>query len=537
MTGVCRSTSIQNCRAQFIWDQPMSSTQAGCQSLTFNQVWLIISLALAFHIVPLLMADQLYLDDYWRTVLAENDWTSQGRPLTAALLAFLGFANGAPNIYPLPLLLALPIVGYSLARLGRHWYSTPSVAHVLVLLPLWYQPFFLQNLSYQFDGTGMALALVASILAITVTTEAIKYWFLGCLLVATAVAFYQVAVNVFIGLCCLDIMRQVMDGASFSSVRRQATQRLTQLIAGCLLYYAACSRMITVPRGSLLTFDGHWPELIIGRLSDVCADLRLLATPQTTLFMDALLVLASIALVTELACLWQRPCSRWEQLGLTVALLLPVPVIYVSITGVMLLFADYDHAARTLMGFGVACVLVLSLVQRALMRLPRIQIAILLIPSLFMLSIAFAYGRVQSMQKELNQALAHSIAQDLFSGNGLGSLDHYYLDGHWISQRWLPSAQGLFRTLPVLTHVQGVNGYAMLLPEMLTFAGVANVGPALGGSAPMSRQQVLDLSPTPVVERALYEIHRVDNTGYVLMKAPPANSAAPSHTHPGQRRE
>lgn len=36
-----------------------------------------------------------------------------------------------------------------------------------MLLPLWYNPFFLQNLSYQYDGPIMVLSVVAVIYAIT----------------------------------------------------------------------------------------------------------------------------------------------------------------------------------------------------------------------------------------------------------------------------------------------------------------------------------------------------------------------------------
>lgn len=70
------------------------------RQLTQGQLWLIFSALLCIHVMPLLLADLPYLDDYWRQQLAANDWVTLGRPLAAALFAGLGFGPGAPDLYP-----------------------------------------------------------------------------------------------------------------------------------------------------------------------------------------------------------------------------------------------------------------------------------------------------------------------------------------------------------------------------------------------------------------------------------------------------
>jgi hypothetical protein len=94
-------------------------------------------------------------------------WAEQGRLFAELFYNALTFSNAAPNIFPLPLLIATVAMASALTSLTFHYFRQPTVARCLVLLPLWYNPFFLQNLSYQYDGPIMVLSVVAVIYAIT----------------------------------------------------------------------------------------------------------------------------------------------------------------------------------------------------------------------------------------------------------------------------------------------------------------------------------------------------------------------------------
>ncbi|MFZ5936104.1 hypothetical protein ACOKS3_14860 [Pseudomonas sp. HS6-2] len=86
---------------------------------------------------------------------------SWDKPLTPVQLWLLCCA--ALLLHALRLLMAdVPFLGYALVRLLRYWFETPSLSCVLLVLPLWFQPYFLQNLSYQYDGASMALSLAAA---------------------------------------------------------------------------------------------------------------------------------------------------------------------------------------------------------------------------------------------------------------------------------------------------------------------------------------------------------------------------------------
>ncbi len=124
----------------------------------------------------------------------------------------LTFSDAAPNIFPLPLLIATLAMAFALTSLTFHYYPQATMPCCLVLLPLWYNPFFLQNLSYQYDGATIALSLVAVIFAITFRhSSRILQWLVPAFLIALALGLYQVSLNVFLGLCCLELLRGAND--------------------------------------------------------------------------------------------------------------------------------------------------------------------------------------------------------------------------------------------------------------------------------------------------------------------------------------
>ncbi len=159
-----------------------------------RQVWLFFLLATLVYVVPLILADYPYIDDNWRSLSAGMAWAEQGRLFTEFFYNLLTFSQAAPNIFPLPLLIATLAMAAALTSLTFHYYPQPTIACCLVTLPLWYNPFFLQNLSYQYDGPAMALSVVAVIHAITFRSPSrIQQWLVPSFLVALAIGLQCVS--------------------------------------------------------------------------------------------------------------------------------------------------------------------------------------------------------------------------------------------------------------------------------------------------------------------------------------------------------
>lgn len=494
----------------------MAAVSLWTRPLTQMQLLLLCAAALTLHILPLLMADHPFLDDYARQQLARNDWMEVGRPLMVVVFAALSFSSGAINLYPLPLLLALLVTAMALARLVRQWFALPTLSGVLVVLPLWFQPYFLQNLSYQYDGATMALSLAAVIWAITTDYECWRYWLGGTLLVAAAAALYQPGMNVFVGLCGLEVMRRVMDDGKAGDVYGYAAKRFGQLLMAVTLFYVSSAWMVAGTRANLLALDGRWLTEVQLRLRATFETVGLLITPGNAWLFIALLIGALLMLSRSVFKVWQRPLGMGERLALLAALLMPIVVVPLCVPGLILLLTTFEPWARALMGLGVLLTLLLYLGHVAMAPWPRLQLLILTIPLLFMLSFSYAYGRVMVLQKELNLANAQALAQDLSKPPFKGAR-HYYVLDFWLERPWIPAAAGTLKRMPAMAWIF-INHY-VVLPEMLPLVGVDDLH-TFYSSPPLNRQQVLAQSPTPLLCSRLYDLHRLNDDVYVLIKHP-----------------
>ncbi|WP_167065733.1 glucosyltransferase domain-containing protein [Pantoea sp. Ap-967] len=469
------------------------------------------------HILPLLMADHPFLDDYARAQMARNDWSYFGRPLMVALFAALSFGPGAVDLYPLPLLLAVVVSGFALARLVVGWFPAPTVSAVWVVLPLWLQPYFLQNLSYQYDGAAMALSLSAALWAVMSKVGRLGSHAAGMALVAAAAALYQPSVNVFIGLCGMEAMLNVMNGDRAVHVYRHALARVGQLLGGLLVYYASSAWMVTSTRGEMLPLNSQWLEEVTQRLQATAEVVGLLVTPWSAWVFITLLALAVACLLHQLMRLWRADVGIGGPLSLSIALLLGTLTVVLCVPGLILFLAAFEKAVRVLMGLGVLLMLIQYLAYAALAGWPRVRVLVLGVPVLFMLSFSFAYGRVMLLQKELHQAVTQSLVHDLQSQPQLNQAKHFYVLDFWLKRPWIPAAAGTLEAMPAMAMVHAYN--FIVLPEMLPRAGIDDLH-SFYQTPPLNRQQVMAQSPTPVLSSRLYDLYRVADDVYVLIKPP-----------------
>ncbi len=481
--------------------------------LSYRETQVCCLIALAIHLLPLLLADHFYIDDSWRSLEAGSAWAVEGRVLMQWLYAGLSFSGTAPNLFPLPLLLAAMLAALALARLVWHYFEAPTASHVLVVLPLWYNPLFLQNLSYQYDGAGMALALAACMMAIVTPVYRWRDALAGALWVAIACSFYQISLNVFAALCCVEGVRRVVEGARFEAVLRQVLGRLSQLGGGCLVYYVTAYQVMGPVRQTRVPLDSQWWATMLQRLVWIYERIALLVTPGTLWFIGLLSVLALASLTIAVVHVLRQRTPGAHRFGLLAVLIVPLPLLVLLVPGFTLGFAVFNDGARTLMAFGVLMLLVAWLAHRVLVRVHPCLGWSLAVPLLAMLTFAFAHGRVMVMQKELQQAVAFSLAKDMTSQPGLAGLACYHLMSAPNGQ-WLPAARGSYAAMPALRYVLNID--FLVLPEMLPRLGVDAFNCAPG----LDRAQVLQRSPEPQVDTLFYAIHRVGDVGYVLMKAP-----------------
>ncbi|MHC8324169.1 glucosyltransferase domain-containing protein [Pseudomonas sp. GB2N2] len=480
-----------------------------------RQVWLFFLLATLIYVLPLILADYPYIDDNWRSLSAGMAWSRQGRLFAELFYNALTFGTGAPNIFPLPLLIATLAMASALTRLTFHYYPQPTLACCLVVLPLWYNPFFLQNLSYQYDGPTMVLSLVAVIYAITFRHPGrILQWLVPAFLIALALGLYQVSLNVFLGLCCVELLRAANDQLAWPRWCGLIGWKLAQVILGWGIYAITAYPFTDQDRTLVLNWTAAPMLQLHINIARVLENVALLFHGGLVWLFAGLLLCALAGLIR----LGLNVCARQESLiskmliGLVCVLTLPAVMLLVS--GFVLFFRDFNDGARTLMGFAVLLLVLFYLSRLALSHIHERLTLLLAIPLLAMLSLSYAYGRVLTVQKTFSTSALISLKQDIEAHPALRNAKRIYLSVTY-SDHWLVGATGSFRQMPVLHYLLNIDFYQ--LAENLPMVGITN------GVAERERRNatMVGLQHFPaLVDRAYYRIYLLGDYGFIVFKEP-----------------
>lgn len=466
-----------------------------------------------FFIIPLLLADALYLDDNWRAQTAEGGWGSDARLALIFYYQIVSFTAGAPNLFPLPLLLAVLAMAAGLSDLTRHYFEIPTLGKALVVLPLWYSPFFLQNLSYQYDGPGMALGVVAALRAITYQAPVRwKQILIPALWVTLGLFFYQLIIEVLVGLYCVELLRAARAGWLAERWYRYLFEKFLQLAAGLAIYIGIAYPLLRKGnRAMLLPLDHSGLTEVLRRLREVAGYVSLLINDGNRWLALLLLGLALIGFCRLAGQILSLPERLAHKLVLFALLLLVIPVLLLSVTGATLPFRGFVPGARTLMGLGPLCVAILYLVYCSLRAWRRYTPVLLCLPLACMLSFSFAYGRVLQTQKIMFDKVALQLSTDLTGNDQLNGLSHYYLINDGDTLGWLPGAYRAMSLLPALKYVLNVNFW--ILPEVLPRYGVVNISWPNENDPFLYRPR-----PLPTVANKFYDIYIDGVVGYVVTK-------------------
>ncbi|MCL5228066.1 glucosyltransferase domain-containing protein [Pseudomonas nunensis] len=485
------------------------------RELGSRRVWLCFLLATLAYVLPLILADYPYIDDNWRSLAAGMGWAGEGRLFTQLFYNWLTFTDAAPNIFPLPLLLATLAMAWALTRLTFHYFIEPTFTHFLVVLAFWYNPFFLQNLSYQYDGPAMTLSLVAVIFAITFrSVSRVQQLLVPALLIALGLGLYQVSINVFIGLCCVELLRYANDRLPWPEGCRMIGWKVAQTGLAWLIYAATAYAYMNPNRTLLLNGQASPLQQVETNAGRVLEKVMLLFHGGFGWVFGALFLgaIAGSVLVGR-RIIERRDNGRKNALiGLLCLLTLPIAVLLVP--GAALFFRDFNEGARTLMGFSVVLLLLFYLSHLALAAVHRRLPLLLLVPLLAMLSLSYAYGRVLMLQKTFANTALNALSYDIASRPALRDAKRIYMSVTY-SDHWLVGAAGSFKHLPVLRYLLNTDYY--MLAENLPKAGITNV---VAERERRNATRVGYQGFVPLVDSQYYRIYLLGDYGFIVMKEP-----------------
>jgi hypothetical protein len=193
--------------------------------------------------LPIILHVPRYIDDYRRSIVGEFWLARLGRPLAELLLRVLSFGGTAIGVSPLLQLAALPIIAFVMAVCATSYGIKSPWIGVLATLPLFFFPYFLENLSYGFDCLPMVLsqgiALLAAVLMLRVRHLGPGVLIAALALLLAVLMLYQPSLSSFLAFLLTGwFLQRIWPDHSIDSWSRQASS-LSRLMISISIYISA----------------------------------------------------------------------------------------------------------------------------------------------------------------------------------------------------------------------------------------------------------------------------------------------------------
>ena len=139
-----------------------------CVDLSKKSIDFVQACCLSFLLacLPIVLFIPRYIDDYGRGVRGYYRWAQSGfRPLADWVYSAFNLGGPATAVAPLGQLASIPVSAMGALAISRVFQIGNPYVAVAATLPMYVNPYFLENLSYGFDALSMTAALTLAILA------------------------------------------------------------------------------------------------------------------------------------------------------------------------------------------------------------------------------------------------------------------------------------------------------------------------------------------------------------------------------------
>lgn len=366
------------------------------------------------YILPIIIAGRMFNDDIGRATEGYTKWGVNGRPLSDWIMEGLSFGFPISNLSPFTIIIALLITVLCGALLAEHFGVEDKAKRNILAFSFIISPFYLENLSYQFDSLPMALSLLFASLAFTIQGKfrPLAGCAVGTVLLIGTMCLYQPSINVYIILVCF--------AAILAGINSEGRILLTALYkAISLLVAQVIYSLAIVPafiegdyntNHSIMITEKPDPVGLLFSNAQAFYD-RVLNSLDTTAYVIA------VALVVLLLVIWIKSLfthnNNKNKLNLAfdkLTILIAFPVIFICIAGPLLLLYKPVTNPRVLLGvnaivfIGVFC---------STYFLSRYWKFLMIVPVVYAFSLSAAYGNASTMQKRLDEYRAIVIAKDI----------------------------------------------------------------------------------------------------------------------------
>lgn len=403
----------------------------------YRHIFYALTILFSLYVLPIILADRYYQDDLSRSLRGITGWNNDARPLTEWIMKWLCGGTPIGDIAPLPLLLSVLMLAYTLTLYLRQ--NLPQTHSVWLLSSIGFlviaNPFFLSNLSYRYDCVTMVFALCAAVMPYVLPDRIAPCKVLCFSSVMCMVIFvtYQPACGIYISLCCLELFFMIL-ASRIDWIR--LIIRVISLGISTLLYYFVIMRHYITEGGwqqnaYQVALNGNTGliDSIMQNFTNFIELVRLYldGVPTPILLLFCLLTAGGMVMAGVSIC---HSCHKYGILGILYMLLLPVLIIFGSILPLLVLtptiFSMSAHTLIVLCSFGLWTGIMIHFLSN---KAEKITFLLLIPCLLFGMTFSYTYGNASKNQKQYEEYMTYNIIHDIETINTNGQYHYLTVDG------------------------------------------------------------------------------------------------------------
>lgn len=170
----------------------------------------ILLLIMSFSL-PIFIYTDGYRDDFIRNIDKVYIWEKEGRPFSLVIAMIVNFGKTLFNISPLSQILSIFIMYKTSCTIAdRYFKNVNSILYTVGGTSLFLTPFFIQNLSYQYDAVTITSSIFLCVCAVCV-----QKWYNKSALIMLSLCTYQQAIPLFFILSFADFIKNRQEKDSF----------------------------------------------------------------------------------------------------------------------------------------------------------------------------------------------------------------------------------------------------------------------------------------------------------------------------------
>lgn len=387
--------------------------------ICYKKIFLISISLCALYAMPLFFFGGYYIDDLIRSLNGNTDWLANGRPLAELFMSVLFFGNKMIDISPIPQFISLLVVGITITLLSARYFKDRYLVGVLVFLPLWVSPFFLQNISYKYDAALMALSVFFAVISFCYEDKKTSRVFVYAVISSfLSLNLYQPSINLFLIFIVIDFIYNSSKGKYDESMQRALTYSMAFILSN-IIYVIVIPRLFVQGEYSTVHSQIDLSGTMLSTIKyNFLSFYHIIKTSLPKSFFLALtpaILISITAMINIFIVENKKPLLKKTLITLLAAIALLASIV--AVVGPMILLKTPTLAPRTLVGF--SALLCLLLFCCSLLKTKKsLYLGAIIIPLVYMFEISYAYYNSLANQNRFEQVVISNISKDISEFNG-----------------------------------------------------------------------------------------------------------------------